>query len=131
MSGGFHRNDKRRIERQLERARHIAQFNRLGGGIVRRTGLGPQNRRPCLEGEGADQPIELSGGPKSESDPMEFEPPGFDQELSRLKIEHEIGLRTSCDTEFLLKQAVALRDIDRIGCGRRGVDRLNIERNSE
>jgi hypothetical protein len=34
---------------------------------------------------------------------MEFEPAGFDQELSRLKIEHQIGLRTNGETEFLFE----------------------------
>ena len=62
---------------------------------------------------------------------MEFKPPGLDQELSCLKIKHQIGLRTSGETEFLFEQAVALRDIGRIGGGRSGVERLIVERNSK
>jgi hypothetical protein len=62
---------------------------------------------------------------------MEFKPPGLDQELSRLKIKHQIGLRTSGETEFLFEQAVALRDIGRIGGGRSGVERMQPARRAE
>ncbi len=60
---------------------------------------------------------------------MKFEPPGFDQDLSCLEVQHQIGLRTGGQANFLVKQAVALRDIGRIEGSRRtrrrGTEGLN------
>lgn len=60
---------------------------------------------------------------------MKVEPSCFDQEPCCLKIKHQIGLRTSSETDFLFEFAVAFRNIGRIGYrgwyGIGGVERLN------